>query len=430
MIVVVNSNYFEDEVEAVQAASNLRRQTQICQKYDLPTQHYFTWLSWQQTKQIDPNYLDFAKSNEFVSIHSHGANRPPNPSLVARMGGKNWVRDYNLAVDYETHAINPVTAEILDEYGGAKQIMDEAETEVMSCGRTVHGAVLKADSDLGFKVTVGLGDNSGASSNRVFMMNVLGRPDDIFIHPNDEFLPWTKGQFDLKAQLLNEIRKLDYFEPRFLTFVVHDWDMFRYKSESQIEKTWEMYDELIGWLVDDLGSTPSSIEQMYQMANHRGEIESSWVDAAAFEMVSNLDDGLKNRYGTDGCELTLTELLQGTFFDSGFEPVSMLGPTEFFDDVSACRLSSAACRDLLASVKSDIKNRESVPASFEVGDTTISAGQLLYVACLARVSGGNLPNVVDIPETTNYPETAYPLRNKHDVLQFWTYRPAHYQYLR
>ena len=426
VVIIVNENYFTDDSEAEVAVSNLRRQAEICEKYSINTEHYFTWFAWKQMKKIDPDYPNWAKEQDFINIHSHGANRkPPSPSLIGRMKGKSWERDYKIAYGVQTHAINLETGKVLDKKGGAEQVLLESGSNIISCGRMAHSVILKVNKDIGFDIAVGLGDNNEAPTNRCFMMNMLCRPDDIFIHPNDEFLPWVNGHFDMKGQLLTEIRELSYFEPQYLLFVIHDWDMFRHVDG---DKAWNHYEELIKWLTEEVGCQGTSLEGLYAQANHRKEIKNHWVHLACQELISDIKDNgkLGNYYGSDGRELTLTEIFQGCLKDGDFTPVDFIGPTKLFEQEKELTLDKKSVIEALNEISVEINDWESVPASFEINGETISAGQLLYLACLKKI--GELPETITIPAISNYPETTYKRQIPFDRLQFWTFRPAHYSY--
>ncbi len=426
IITVVNGNYFDDDTEAEKAVSNLRKQIEICEKCSVDTEHYFTPFSWTQTNELDGGYYSWVSSKDGVDIHCHGENRnPPDPSLIGRMNNNDWERDYNLAFDFQTHVVEIETGKITDDEGGAKTVLESSGIDVVSCGRAVKGAILKANKDIGFNVGVGFGDSMGVPSNRCFMMDVLGRPDDIFIHPNDEFLPWVKGRYDLKSEVLEEIRKLDYFEPRYLMFVIHDWDMFRYVDET---KAWEHYEEVLRWLTEDIGCEGSSIEEMYEHANHRGVVEQEWIDYAANELIEDIknDGELNNYYGSDGKEVTLSELFQGCLLDREFKPKDIIGPTEIFGDEKEMVLSKKEFESLIEKMQSEITDWQSIPESFAINNKTISAGQMLYVLCQKKTD--DVDGIIEIPPISNNPEQAYSLRFDFDKLQLWTHRPAYYSY--
>lgn len=424
--VIVNENYFQDADEASQAVSNLRKQAELCDWYDLNAEHYFTWFAWEQTLELDHGYLNWVSDNNHINVHCHGANRnPPRPSLISRMKGENWDRDCSLAYEFQTHDVDIINGKILDEPGGVKEIYSMAGSDMVSCGRTVHSAILKANRDIGFEMAVGLGDNSGAPDNRCFMMNMLGRPDDIFIHPNDEFIPWVKGNHDLKSSIMEEIRELSYFEPRYLLFVIHDWDMFRHVNP---DSAWDHYEEVLRWLTEDIGCEGVSLAEIYSHSNHLNSHESRWLDLACKMLIEdvNANEKLSCYYGATDHELTLAEMLQGCLSDGDFLVSDLIGPTEIFEDEQSLGVNSAGIADYIYMLNVEMASWDSVPASFVVDEKTLSAGQLLYLLCVYKTE--SVSGDVLVPAISNYPNVEKPPRFELDRLQFWSCKPAHFSW--
>lgn len=423
LIIVMNQNYQETEADAKTTVANLRFQQALCEKYSAFTEHYFTGLAWEQTLKYDPNYLSFANSKG-VHIHTHGANRDPKPFLVSRMKGVSWEEDYKTAHDYETHELDPSTGKVLSSPGGIDQIQKQAKTAIPSCGRTIHAAILAADKSLGFKIGVGFGENSGTPSNRTFLMNVLGRPDDIFIHPNNMFLPWVAGRFDLKKQILNEIRQQNYTEPRFIMFVVHDNDMFKGRDEQSRKNLWAKYEEVLKWLIKELGIRPTTIEKMYGRAIFDNSATLGQAKIAAKKLIASkkLTMGIKSWPR----ELSMVELLQTALSGKDTTLRDIIGPTSIFEGEQQVTLTQSQAKDLISKALVAMPTWKSVPAKFETPGITISAAQLLYLACLNIT--GEIKGSVVIPAISNYPSGTEKLTNRFDRLQMWTCKMAHYAY--
>jgi hypothetical protein len=423
LIIVMNQNYQESEADAKTTVANLRFQQALCEKYNAFTEHYFTGLAWEQTLKYDSNYLAFVNSKG-VHIHTHGANRDPKPFLVSRMKGVSWEEDFKTALEYESHGLDPVTGKVLTTPGGIDKVQKQAMTLIPSCGRTIHAAILAADKSLGFKIGVGFGENSGTPSNRTFLMNVLGRPDDIFIHPNNMFLPWVSGRFDLKKQILNEIRLQNYTEPRFIMFVVHDNDMFKGKDEKTRKNLWTKYEEVLKWLVKDLGIQPTTIEKMYK----KTVLDSTVTLTQAKLAAKNLIAGKKLTMGIKSWprELSMVELLQVALSEKETILKDVIGPTTIFEGEKEVSLTQSQAKDFLSKASSNLSSWKSVPAKFEGSGITISAGQLLYLAC-QNITGGIKGNIT-IPSISNYPVGTEKLSNRFDRLQMWTCKRAYFTY--
>lgn len=423
LIVVVNQNYQETTTDAKVATANLRLQQSLCEKYGAFTEHYFTGLAWDQTLKYDPGYLTFANSKG-VHIHTHGANRDPKPFLVSRMKGISWEEDFKTALEYETHGLDPVSGKILPVPGGIDLVQKQAKTAIPSCGRTIHATILAADKSLGFKIGVGFGENSGAPSNRTFLMNVLGRPDDIFIHPNNMFLPWVAGKYDLKKEVLSQIRLQNYTEPRFIMFVVHDGDMFKGRDEQARKNLWSKYEEVLGWLTKDLGIQPTTIEKMYGKAVFDKSISLNQAKLAA----KNLIAGKKLTMGIKSWprELSMVDLLQAALSGKDTNLRDIIGPTAIFEGEKQATLTQTQAKDFISKAQNAMATWKSVPAKFEASGITISAGQLLYLACLNIT--GEIKGSVTIPAVSNYPTGTEKLSNRFDRLQMWTCKRAFFSY--
>lgn len=423
LIVVMNQNHQETETDAKTTVANLRFQQALCEKYGAFAEHYFTGLAWEQTLKYDPDYLSFA-NNEGVHIHTHGANRDPKPFLVSRIKGISWDEDFKTALEYETHGLDPATGKVLPTPGGIDQVQKQAKTLIPSCGRTIHAAILAADKSLGFKIGVGFGENSGAPSNRTFLMNVLGRPDDIFIHPNNMFLPWVVGRFDLKKQVLNEIRLQNYAEPKFIMFVVHDNDMFKGRDEQARKNLWSKYEEVLRWLIKDLGIIPTSIEKMYGTAILDKSVTLLQAKLAATKFIAGkkLTMGIR----TWPREISMVDLLQTALSGKDTILKDIIGPTTIFEGEKQVTLTQLQAIDFISKALSTISSWESVPAKFETSGITLSAGQLLYLACLNITN--EIKGNVTIPAISNYPSGTEKLPNRFDRLQMWTCKRAYHSY--
>ncbi|MBI3681871.1 MAG: hypothetical protein HY235_15935 [Acidobacteria bacterium] len=451
-----NINSFLDEEDQKLAVEAFRSIEMVGRKHGITVEHFFTGLSFQMHRKVSPELLEELKKSG-RDYHHHGANRPPMPFLIARVGTKPWPEAIKVVEDYEGCALDPQSGKVdCSGTGGLKAMVDYFGRPPLSTGRFVRAPIAASIKDsYGVRMGVGTHDWFGLSSSWLWYMGMLNRPDDAFVHPNWDFMEWARADWaarrgedasklprnnpaepvDLFVKIEQRLAQLDPDTAAFLVFGFHNNDLFGYNQQNsrrfppEYRKFFvEKMDEFLGWAVGKKGFRPVTLRKAYEMAKANdappGAGDAKAIAAQIIESVEKkgtLPLTVKGSRG--GHSLAEAWQLLAAKVSGKSAPVrDLLGPTEMAPKLSEAVTFSAA--EVRAAAEA-LPQAKSIPAAAPVAGRMVNAAEFLYaMACVAGGAG---------KATVKPLELAPPVKPRQErfddvlsLLQMWTLKPAYF----
>jgi hypothetical protein len=194
-----NLNSFIDPGDQDLAVEAYKGLEEVARRNGATVEPFFTGLSFEMYLARAPELMDALKKSG-RDWHHHGANRPPNPQLIQRVGSKPWFEALRVVEEYESAALDIRTGELDPARpGGLKRMVEYFGRPPLSTGRFVRAPIMAATKTrYGAKMGVGTHDWFGIPSSWLWYMGTLNRPDDAFVHPNWDFMEWARVEWARK----------------------------------------------------------------------------------------------------------------------------------------------------------------------------------------------------------------------------------------
>lgn len=451
-----NLNSFTDPSDQQLAVEAYQGFEEIARRHGLTVEPFFTGLSFEMYLARAPGLLaELKKSGR--DYHHHGANRPPDPQLIQRVGDKPWAEALRVVEEYESSALDIRTGELdPSRTGGLKNMVEYFGRPPLSTGRFVRAPILAAIKDR-YRLRMGVGTHDwfGIPSSWLWYMGVLNRPDDAFVHPNWDFMEWVRVEWakkrgedpktvrrsrpeepwDLYVKIGQRLEQLDPNATAFLAFGFHNNDLFGYNLETKrrFEPDYRKFflakmDEFLTWVVREKGFRPITLRRVYELA--RANLVTPTpedVRTLAAQLVESVGRDkalpLYVRSPRSGHSLVeLWQLLVATLTGARPEFPDVYGPTEAAPPSSAPVRATA---DEVRAAARALPRAASIPARVQVGSHRVNAAEFLYLLAEAALGAGD----VQAPPLPAAPPVLPRERRFDDplsLLQMWTYKPAYF----
>lgn len=457
IIVFHNLNSFLDPADQDLAIEAYRGFDEVGRRNGVTVQPFFTGLSFGMYLRRAPQLMEELK-NSGRDWHHHGANRPPNPQLIARVGNKPWPEALRVVEEYESSALDPRTGKLDPARpGGLKEMVAWFGRPPFSTGRFVRAPILAATKlQYGVRMGIGTHDWFGIPSSWLWYMGTLNRPDDAFVHPNFDFMDWVRVEWakkqgqdprsvkrigpadqpsDIYTRIEQRLAQLDPDTSAFLTFGFHNNDFFGYNTETKkrYEPEYRKFflekaDEFLRWITKTKGFRPVTLRQAYDMAA-ANVVTPAAGDARVFagQIAESVEKEhslpLYVRSKRSGHSLVEAwQVLAASLADRPPEVRDLFGPTAL-EPKSAAPIR-AGVKEIRAAAKS-LKMAGAIPAAVEVGGQRANAAEFLYL--MAKAVEGS--QTVEAQPLAMLPPVA-PREQRFDdplsLLQMWTLKPAYF----
>ncbi len=428
----------------------------VAKRNGVPLEPFFTGLSFEMYLRNAPELMEELK-NSGRDWNHHGANRPPKPQLIQRVGRKPWDEAIRVVDAYESQSLDIRTGKLdPTRVGGLKEIFEYFGRPPLATGRFVRAPILAAIKDR-YHVRMGIGTHDwfGIPSSWLWYMGTLNRPDDAFVHPNWDFMEWVRVEWaiqhgedpktvqrarpdepwDIRVKIEQRLKQLDPNITGFLVFGFHNNDLFgyNYATRKRFDPAYrkfflEKMDEFLKWIIREKGFQPISLRQVYNMAK-ANFILPTLADARIFaaQIIESVDKEktlpLYVRSARSGHSLVEAwQVLRASLTGSKLDVKDLYGPTRMEPKASQpVRATAARIRAAARALPAG----NSIPARVEVAGQQANAAEFLCL--MARVVAGE--KQAEAPPLPPAPPVA-PRENRFNdplsLLQMWTYKPAYF----
>lgn len=435
----LNVNYYTDAT-ADRVPPAIRRHAALMQRYGLRADYCFTWLAARMVAERDPSLFADLEAAGMGVVH-HGANRPPDPSPVDRIQGMAWDQAVSTLRDYESHDLDPSSGALLPGVGGLLGLRQLYGIVPLATGRFVKAPVLYVALEHGVKGMVGLQSNVGAPTAQAWFMGALDRPEDpdLTLEP-DSFDPrdGTAGA----AAAAEIARRLDGLGPgtHFGALLIHDSELVGGSiqemrasgaSEGRSEAYWDAYERLVALLASRRDVRVLTIRQIHDAAAADLAPTLSGAEVKALASTLRAASSLPLAPDAGGRSVTLAEALSAleSVVAAGAIPAatptrSLLGPRA---DAPGSGPVTVARADLVRAAGSGAgHDGDFVRSSVTIGGRTLDAAE--YLVALASLVAQDFPSEVRVEARGLFPERTSATRDTLTRLQFWTYKPARFEW--
>ncbi|MBI3697652.1 MAG: hypothetical protein HY238_22815 [Acidobacteria bacterium] len=456
LCVFLNTNHFLDPSDEALAVEAYRGFEEVCRRHGVTIEPFFTGLSFRTYRRNSPELMEGLKKSG-RDWHHHGANRPPFPQLIDRVGAKPWEEATQVVWEYERYALDPTTG-TLDHAraGGLEEMVAYFGRPPLSTGRFFKAPIMAVcRRDYGVKMGIGTHDWFTLPSAWLWYMGTLNRPDDVFVHPG-EFMTWARQQWaekqaslpaaaqqnpprpapDIYAKVEQRLAHLDPEIPAFAVFGFHDGDLFGHNRETgrrfppEYRKfLLERVDEFLTWAIREKGYQPITFRQVYQMA--RSHFLTPRAEDA-IPLARQIIDSVERR---GALPLSVTsprgahslveawQLLAAALAGKKADYPDILGPTRLEPKAGEpVRLTAeqvrAAARALAPS--------DAIPTAIELAGRRVNAAEFLYLMAKTAVGAA----AITAPPLEMFPAGVAARDQRFSdplsMLQMWTYKPAYF----
>lgn len=459
----MNVNHHPDENAARENCRLLRRHLGLFEHAGAKASYWFTGLAAQQVGRLDPEFLKLLDASGMPVAH-HGANRPPNPQPIHRVRGENWEEDVRAIMEYESHAIDPATGLLdKDREGGLKKMQQMFGGHIRSTGRFFEASILQVAKQLGCEAMIGLGANTGASTEAGWFLGMKGMPDSLSIDPT-AIRRAAAGQRDIFGLIEKTLATSPADGLSSIAVLVHDTDFAQRSptppregspvaSADLGQRFWDTYEKLLRWAVAHPRLKVMTFEEILAgIADDRTKTVERDALLQAAAVVAGSPAAPPEYVGMDGDYLSLADAFQAFaaalahFEKEGALPDNVvardiLGPTRYRPEErptigpstspitsrsEPVDIETPGAQIIAAAMLLDLSKE--IPSRVGVGGKEVNPAVFLKLMAqtIQSIAASGDPGTVRVRGEVNVLPLQVqqnPLADALTKLQFWTFKP-------